>query len=232
METAVALVDRPRTGQRMVVDGDLVVEDVAVRLVEGDALLDDRLVVLVQRNAARLVGARPLEIAGFDFEGIETAVAVGIEPFADGIAHVAGFGRLRKIAPVRVDAAGHEDLEMHIGDVRQDDEFDRPGDRHHPRHAVGAAGHEVVAALSAGGLVGEARLQNGLILRRQRRLLPATGRLGLIPLESDPARPPPLPRPVRIFGLVECGGAGDRHHQRCDECDRTQEISGEHERLR
>jgi hypothetical protein len=62
-----------------------------------------------------------------------------------------------------------------------------------------------------GRLVGEARVQNSLIFRRQRRLLPETRRLGLVPLEPDPARPPPLCGPVGIFGLIECGRAGDHH---------------------
>ena len=73
-----------------------------------------------------------------------------------------GLVSLGPFAAVGVDAARQEGMEIDIGDIRQDHEFDRPRDRHHPRHAVGAAGHEVVAALSARSLVGEARLQTAL----------------------------------------------------------------------
>jgi hypothetical protein len=45
----------------------------------------------VKRQPAVLVIARALEVAGLDFEGVVAAVAVGIEPLADGIA---GIGRL------------------------------------------------------------------------------------------------------------------------------------------
>jgi len=36
------------------------------------------LVVLVERNAAGFKDARTLEVAGFDFEHVETAVVVGV----------------------------------------------------------------------------------------------------------------------------------------------------------
>jgi hypothetical protein len=51
----------------MVDGGDLVTQQVLVLIVERDALLDDRLVVAMQRDAACLVDARPLEEAGLDF---------------------------------------------------------------------------------------------------------------------------------------------------------------------
>src|SRR6516225_2336233 len=51
---------RPGLGQRVVFGGDLVAQQVLVRLVERDALVDDRLVVAVKRDAARLKDARAL----------------------------------------------------------------------------------------------------------------------------------------------------------------------------
>src|SRR6266700_888901 len=44
----VGLVDRPRTRQCMINDGDVVMEDVGIGLVEVNSLLDDGLIVLVQ----------------------------------------------------------------------------------------------------------------------------------------------------------------------------------------
>src|SRR5947208_3097508 len=53
---------RPRPGQRVVDGGDLVTQQVLVLVIERDALVDDRLVVEMQRNAARLKDARALEV--------------------------------------------------------------------------------------------------------------------------------------------------------------------------
>ena len=81
-------------------------EDVLVVLVEIDALLDDGLVVAVERHAARLVSARALEVAGLDFEHVVLAVTVGVDPSADRIAgEVVGSSSVGPIAPVGVDAA-------------------------------------------------------------------------------------------------------------------------------
>ena len=52
----------------MVDGGDLVTQQVLVLFVEGDALVDDRLVVAMKRDAARLKDAWALEVAGLDFE--------------------------------------------------------------------------------------------------------------------------------------------------------------------
>ena len=45
-----------------------------------------RLAVVVQADAARLVGARALEAAGLDLERGELSVAVRVDPLADRIA--------------------------------------------------------------------------------------------------------------------------------------------------
>src|SRR5262249_13904136 len=52
------LEDDPRLAQRVIEHGDLVVDDVLVGLVEIDLLLDHGLAVLMERNAAGVVGAR------------------------------------------------------------------------------------------------------------------------------------------------------------------------------
>src|SRR6202023_1704527 len=63
---------RPRPRQGMIKHRDLVVHEALVGLVERDALLEDRLVVMVQRHAGGVVMARALETAGLDLERVET----------------------------------------------------------------------------------------------------------------------------------------------------------------
>src|SRR5215510_5251299 len=96
---AIALVHGPRTREGVVDDGDDVVHDVWVGLVERDRLLDDGLIVLVQWNATEFDGARPLEVAGLDLQRVEATVTVGVRPFADGIAGEARLCVLGKISP-------------------------------------------------------------------------------------------------------------------------------------
>src|SRR5207247_1439951 len=55
--------DDPGTRECMVDGGDLVHQHVGIGFVERDALLDDGLVVLVERNAGGLVDARALDAA-------------------------------------------------------------------------------------------------------------------------------------------------------------------------
>jgi hypothetical protein len=97
------------------------------------------------------------------------------------------------LAPIRVDAARHEGLEIDAGDVGQDHELDREDHAHHARHAVGDAFVARIESLAASGLVGDAGLKPRLIFRRQRRLLGKARRLGLVPLGLQAARPLPLP---------------------------------------
>src|SRR5579864_5860274 len=76
----VGLKHRPRTGQRMVVDRDLVVQRVGIGLVKEDAFLDDALAVLVKRHAARLVSAGALEAAALDLQHVVLAGAALVDP--------------------------------------------------------------------------------------------------------------------------------------------------------
>src|SRR5262249_9509954 len=90
----------PGPRERIVDGGDLVEQDVLVRLVDGDALLDDGLAIVVQLDAARLERARTLEPAGLDFQNVIAAVAVLIDPLADRVAAEGGLELLWPGAPV------------------------------------------------------------------------------------------------------------------------------------
>src|SRR5262249_58490423 len=98
---------------------------------------DDGLVVLVQRNAAEIEGARTAEVAGLDFEHIELAVTILVDPFADGVAVEAGLDLLWPGAAIGEDASsGLADIvDADIRDARQHDDFHRLVGRHGRRHA-------------------------------------------------------------------------------------------------
>src|SRR5215467_11151995 len=102
---AIGLAHRPRVGQRVVDHGHVENEGVRVVLVEVDALFHDRLIVVVQWNAAGIVSARPHETASLDLEQVEFAIAVGIDPLANGIAEQRWLKALRPGSPIREDAA-------------------------------------------------------------------------------------------------------------------------------
>src|SRR5262249_6443594 len=101
--TYVALGDSPRPRQCVVDGGDLVVENGAVDPVEKNSLLDDRLIVVVQRKAAGFKHARAREIARLDLEHVVAPVSIFIDPLADGIA-LKGRRFARPIAAVRIDS--------------------------------------------------------------------------------------------------------------------------------
>src|SRR5215813_7163003 len=82
---AIALVDRPWPREGIVDDGDDIVHDVRIGLVERNLLLDDGLIVLAQWDAAEFHRPRTLEVAGLDLERVEAAITIGIRPFADRI---------------------------------------------------------------------------------------------------------------------------------------------------
>ena len=74
------------------VDGHLVVQEVPIGLVEENPLLDDVSLSSCSGIPLRSKCARTLEVAGLDFEHVVFAVAVLIDPLADGIAVEAGLG--------------------------------------------------------------------------------------------------------------------------------------------
>src|SRR5205807_1483153 len=80
--------DRPRSRQRMVEHRDFVINDVLVGLIEVNALLDDGLTILVERNAAGIIGAGIFQQASLDFEHVVAAIAVLIDPFADRVTRI------------------------------------------------------------------------------------------------------------------------------------------------
>src|SRR5260370_14136889 len=75
----------PGPRQRMVDDRDLVMGVLGIGLVDEDPLLDDRLIVLVQRKSAAVKNARAAKAAGLHLEHVVAAVALAVDPFADGI---------------------------------------------------------------------------------------------------------------------------------------------------
>jgi hypothetical protein len=82
--------------------------------------------------------------------------------------------------------------------------------------------------LAALRLVLQARLEDGLIFRRQRRLLGAADRLGLIPLNADAGRPLPLARQVGELRFLLGARAVHRHAQRYRERDGAERASIKH----
>src|SRR5262249_18685288 len=188
----VSLGHRPGPRQRIVGGGDLVDQHILVGLVDIDALLDDGLAVVMQADAARLIGARTLEPAGLDLERGKAAARIRIDPLADRETIEGRFHLLGPVPTVSKDSPRHGVVGQDVGGLRHDDDFHRIDDRHDPRHAVWNALTGRIVALSACGLVGDAGLVASLVFWRQRRLLPGAERLGLIPLDTDSIGPLPL----------------------------------------
>src|SRR5882672_11274723 len=190
---AVGLVHRPRPRERVVDHGHVEDERVGVALVEIDALFHNRLIVVVQRNAAGIESAWPREAAGLDLQQIELAVAVGVDPLADGIPEQRLLDPLGPGASVREDAPRVADvLDQNMRGAGRDHELALAIAVGDTRHAGRYAGIGFDNALAARGLVGEVGLVAGLVFRRQRRLL---------------GRPPTLARIKHI-------GAAARLHRR------------------
>src|SRR5262249_25321541 len=102
-DASVAPGHRPGSGQGVIERGDLVAQHVVVGLVEEQPLLDHRLIVLVQRNSARVEDARPLERAGLDFEHAMAAAVIRIGPTSDRVARERRLDRRQPVPPVAVD---------------------------------------------------------------------------------------------------------------------------------
>jgi hypothetical protein len=90
----------------------------------------------------------------------------------------------------------------------------------------------VPIALASGGLIGEARRQDRLILRRQWSLLAETPGLGRVEsrLASDPgnADTEPLPGEIGIFRIIERPGGGQAGHQRSRNCNDRDCVPAQH----
>src|SRR5262245_10990058 len=86
LHAAIFLDRAPRARERIVERGDLHHENVRVRLVLVDALLEDALIVRMQRQAGVVIGARPFEPTRLDLEHVVAPGAALIFPLADRIA--------------------------------------------------------------------------------------------------------------------------------------------------
>src|SRR5205823_11635193 len=80
----VILRHRPRARECVINDGDLVVGDVGIGFVDIKPLLDDGLVVPVQRQAGGVEGTGTAETARLNDEDVVFAIAVFIDPLTDG----------------------------------------------------------------------------------------------------------------------------------------------------
>ena len=169
LRAAIVLDDFPGAGERIVNRGDLVTQHVRIGLVEINALLDNRLIVLMQWNASHLKRAGAFQATGLDDQRVVATVAVLIEPTADRIAvelwidgHVGG-----KITPVSINAAVIVDVvNEDVRSLRRDYDFHRPVGRHDARHARRQTPVRRIAGLPAECLVGQIGLENLLIFRR------------------------------------------------------------------
>src|SRR5262249_6959213 len=94
--------------QGMVDRSNNIVHDFRIVSVAEDALLENRLVVEMQRQAGCVISAGALEGAAcFHFENIIDAVAVLIDPSADRVAGISWsrISVVRPIAPIGEDSA-------------------------------------------------------------------------------------------------------------------------------
>src|SRR5258708_21402273 len=177
----VFLIDGPRPGQSMVDRSDFVVKDVRVGLVAINALLEDRLIIDVQRQAGLIISTRSLEAARLNLKDIVSAVAVFVDPPADRVAREGRLEMLGPVASVREDATiVVMPTDQDVGGIWGHDEFHWPKSHHHVRHPGCAAQGGGEIAETALGLIRNARRQDRLILRRERRLLSKSPGLGLI----------------------------------------------------
>ncbi len=176
--------------------------NVGIILVDVNPFLDDGLIVGMQGKAAGVERTGASQAARLHFENIVAAIPVGIDPLAHGIAEESRYDFDRPGAPVREDAAVVVDVvDQNVGRLRRHDEFDLAiavGDARHPRREAPIS---LGGALSACGLLLGVGLEDGLILRRQRRLLSATGRLADVKSARAADRAPPAAE-IRILRVV------------------------------
>jgi hypothetical protein len=246
-DAAKGLLDQPRPGQRMIEGGDLVVQQIGIGLVEIDALLDDGLVVGMQRDAGGVEDARPFEAARLDLERIVAAAPARVAPLADGVAeiewefrHIGGeLAAIRIDVPVMIMIAVHKN----VGDGRRDDDFEPRIADHDARHAGRNAVVGRIDALPALRHVGKVRIIDGLIFGCQRRLLAERGRIlrrqAVVPTQAPGAAceqpavagAPPLAREVGIFRIIPGPRAGSRAGERHQKCDCTDRAAPAHDVL-
>src|SRR5215510_3666356 len=219
---SIGLLDHPRPGQRMVDGGDVVAHQVRIGLVEIDALLDDGLIIRMQRNSARIIDARTLHAAGLDFEHVVATITVRIAPFADGIAQISRLQHhvVREVTSIGVDLAMEVPitLKQNVCRNRSYHEFHSLIGNHDARHARREARIGRINALTAFRHIGKIFLVDSLVFRRERWLLFASERLARIEgsaakLTAHAAGPPPLAIEIGILAVGIGWGAADRHRK-------------------
>src|SRR5215468_645755 len=181
-------------------------QNVRIDLVKENALSDHGHVVVRHRRSRLVEKTRSFQIAGLDLKGVETAIAVGVEPFAKGMA---GIGQWRVVWPaaaIGIDTTGllgHQ-FEKDERPIRREDNLEWLNAGHLPRHAAGDAPVTDVVALAAVGLVLKAGLMDGGIFGPERRLLSPARRLaGVVPGRTAIRHASPLARPIRVFAEVD-----------------------------
>src|SRR5215472_3236378 len=120
-----------------------------IDLVEENPLADHGLVIVRHRSARLVEKARSFQVAGLNLKGVETAIAVGVEPFAKRIARI---GQRRVVWPAAAigiytaGLLGHQ-FEEDECPIRREDNLEWLNARHLPWHAAGNASVADVVAL-------------------------------------------------------------------------------------
>src|SRR5215510_6733755 len=229
LHAAIFLDRRPRTRERVVECGDLDDEDVRIGLVLVDPFLEHALIIRVQRQSGVVIGAWSLEAARLDLEHAVAAAAALIDPGADRVARKRRLDEFGPRTAVGIDAARIVDvLHEYVRRVRRDAEFRSLVVVHDARHAGRETSVGRIAALPAGALLGEARLQECLKLGLQRRLLPPPQRLARIVARGTSVGAHPLALPVGIFGFIKCPGVAEGQADRRHQCHGSQRIARAH----
>src|SRR5262249_47349250 len=128
----VALNHGPRTGQRVIDGGDLVIKDIGIGLVEKNPFLDNRLVVRMEGKTIDVEITRTLHVARLDLKYVVSAIPVLVDPSADGISGEGGLDRFGPRATVGVDPARHDIFGQDVGGLRRNDDFERINGGHDP----------------------------------------------------------------------------------------------------
>ena len=229
---AITLGHGPRTRQRVVDHRDFVVEGAGVGLVEENSLLDDGLIVPVQRNSAGVISAgRTVEAAGLDFKHVVAAIAVEVDPFTDRVAAQGAFDIRWPGAPVSEDSSRVQNVfDQDMRGLRRHHELRRAIGIGDTRHAGRQAGIGHAHTLSAGGLILEVGLENGLVFRRQGRFLSRPPGLALVKSEGSGGIATPLARQVGILRFIIRPSVGNGRQQRCGQRECTDRASVTHGR--
>ena len=104
MAAPIGFLHRPGLGERVVNDGDLIVQEIRVGLVEIDAFADDGLVVAVQGQARGVEGPGAKKTPRLRDEYVKSPIAIFVDPLAMGRAAKTFVDVRRPRASIGVDA--------------------------------------------------------------------------------------------------------------------------------